>query len=412
MHVSPTIFVSGTDRSRQPVARYRSAARPGTWWPIAVFCVAALLWVAAGFAIEPASAEEAASSGTGSTGAAAPPGTGWRIDFGPYAGYYDFDSTTQFEDGGMAGLRLGIHRDSWFRFETEFDEVYTRREPAHNAARQITLAVHGRFEPQWWRLAPSGLLGLGFVMLDDSELPDAFGEAYDMGLGLAYRVSSSWRLRADFMMRYQRFQIRDPGLPVDDPAARSEPVGLWARSIRIGAFYDFPAERDEQPVRYPVELGLYAGYWNFNSVYRYQDDAVFGLRGGVGLFSWMSLQVELDQITTSNKRTNEWAQTISFAMHGLFEARAGARWRPGVLVGVAFMGLDNQLDFDGVSEGFDVGPSLRLRSSERISLQGDVLLRYQSVRVNTFNQDGTPAFDDAIDYVWSYGIRLGVNIAL
>jgi hypothetical protein len=335
---------------------------------------------------------------------------GWRIDFGPYLGYYTFDDATQFKDGGLFGFRLGVHRDHWFRFEAEFDEVYTSREPAGNAARQITLAVHGRFEPQHWRFAPSAFLGLGLVMFDDSDNPDAFGEGYDLGVGLAFRMTDSWRLRADYMARYQNFRVRDPNYPIDDPAALSSPTDLWGSSVRLGAFYDLPTEHNGAPAHYPLEFGAYAGYWNFSSTFRYQDDAVLGLRGGVGILRWFSLQLELDQITTSNERTNEWAQTISFAMHGLVEARAGATWRPGLLFGVAFMGVDNTDDIDTISEGFDLGPTLRLRGNDRIGMQADMLFRYQSVRVNGVDEDGIPTANPEVDYVWSYGIRLGVNV--
>ena len=68
------------------------------------------------------------------------------------------------------GFRLGVHRDRWMRFEAEFDEVYTSRDPAGNAARQATLAVHARFEPQSWTLAPSVLAGVAMVMFDAERL--------------------------------------------------------------------------------------------------------------------------------------------------------------------------------------------------------------------------------------------------
>lgn len=340
-------------------------------------------------------------------------GPRWRLDFGPYGGYYDFDPSTQFQDGAMGGLRLGLHRDSWFRFEAGFDEVYTKRKPVGNAARQIALSVHGRIEPQWWTVAPSALAGVGFVLFDDSNNPDAFSEGYDFGAGLAWRVSPSWRLRTDFVMRYQKFRIRDPELPVDDPDALTDPVGMWGRALRIGAFYDFPTHhRDGTVAEHPLELGAYAGYWDFDEVFRYEDDAVLGLRGGVQMLRWLTLEVELDQITTSNTRTGAWSQTISFAIHGLVEPFSMRRWQPGLLTGVAFMGLDNRLDFDSVNEGFDIGPTLRLRTSDRLSLRADALLRYQSVRVNSLAEDGSFLPDEEIDYVWSYGIRVGVGFAL
>lgn len=333
----------------------------------------------------------------------------WRIDFGPYLGYYDFDEITSFEDGGLFGFRMGIHRDGWFRVEGEFDEVYTSREPVGNAARQITLAIHGRIEPQSWRVAPSALVGVGMVMLDDSDNPDAFGEGYDLGIGLAWRLSASWRIRGEYLARYQRFRVRDPEAPIDDPEAGSEREDLWGHGYRIGAFYDFPQERDGKPATYPLGLGVYAGYWNFSSAFSYEDDAVFGVRGEVGPWPWFTLQLELEQITTSNKRTDDWAQAIAFAMHGLAEMRTDQTWRPGLLFGVSFMGLDSTGDIDSISEGFDLGPSLRVFGNDRVGMQLDWLFRYQSVRVNrAIEEEGET---DEVDYVWSSGARLGVNVA-
>jgi hypothetical protein len=247
------------------------------------------------------------------------------------------------------------------------------------------------------------------VMLDDSDFPDAFGEGYDVGAGLSWRLSPSWRIRGEYLARYQRFRVRDPESALDDPDAPATREDLWAGSFRLGAFYELPGERDGQPARYPLGFGVYAGYWNFSSAFRYEDDAVFGLRGEVGPWPWFTLQVELEQITTSNKRTDEWAQAIAFAMHGLAELRAGETWRPGLLFGVSFMGLDADRDIDSISEGFDLGPSLRLRGNDRIGVQADWLFRYQSVRVNrAIEEEGET---DEVDYVWSSGIRLGVNVA-
>ena len=75
------------------------------------------------------------------------------------------------------------------------------------------------------------------------------------------------------------------------------------------------------------------------------------------------------------------------------------------------MGLDNTDDIDTISEGFDIGPTLRMRGNHRVGMQADAVFRYQSVRVNGVDDSGIPIPDPEIDYVWSYGIRLGVNVA-
>ena len=107
----------------------------------------------------------------------------WVLEFGPYVGYYDFDSLTAYEDFGMFGARLGVRLEPWLRLDTGFEEVYTEREVTGNRARQVGIVVHGRVQPFQRRLSPYALAGMAVVFFDDSEEPDAWGAALDLGLG-------------------------------------------------------------------------------------------------------------------------------------------------------------------------------------------------------------------------------------
>jgi hypothetical protein len=170
------------------------------------------------------------------------------LEFGPYVGSYDFDASTWFEDRALVGLRAGVRVTPHVWLDAEFDEVYTRRERSGNSARQISLAVHGRVEPaSRSRVSPTLLLGIAIVGLDDSEDPDAFSEAYDMGAGLRVRVTSRWAVRGEWMLRAQRFRLLPtpgestsgtPALEAAD-AAGVEASTLWSRALRIGASYAF-----------------------------------------------------------------------------------------------------------------------------------------------------------------------------
>lgn len=165
---------------------------------------------------------------------------GHVLEFGPYAGYFDFDRLSRMDDGFMAGVRLGVHSTPWLNFELEFDEVYTSRHITDNRARQITLAGHARVEP--WRgvLAPSFLLGAALVAYDDEDDPDAYGDAYDVGVGVRWQPRADWHLRADWMLRAQSYRIYEAAsdggglVAVDD-----EPVTLWSRALRVGVAYVF-----------------------------------------------------------------------------------------------------------------------------------------------------------------------------
>ena len=162
----------------------------------------------------------------------------WRLEFGPWFGHHDFDRLTRFEDRFVFGLRLGARRSDLFQLEAEFGEVYTSREISGNAARQISLALHGRLEPLDGAVGPTLRAGVAFVSLDDEGDPDSFGEAWDAGAGVVWRANGRWRVRADFLLRYQRFTVFEPL-----QEGQMQPVGavrgLWARQWSVGVFHVF-----------------------------------------------------------------------------------------------------------------------------------------------------------------------------
>ena len=156
----------------------------------------------------------------------------WVLEFGPYAGYYDFDRMTQFRDQALIGLCMGTRAGEHWRIETEFEEVYTRRDPTDHAARQLVLALHVRYEPLRTRFSPGLFVGLAYVALDDSEAPDSFGEGYDVGLGLRCAVTRTWILRADWLLRRQPVSLHR----LD---GSQEELTLSGRAFRLGAAYAF-----------------------------------------------------------------------------------------------------------------------------------------------------------------------------
>ena len=170
---------------------------------------------------------------------AAGDGDGWVLEFGPYVGYYDFDAVTEFVDRGLFGARASVHATETVLFEAEFDEVYTRRDISGNGARQITLALHGRYEPLSRRFSPSMFGGVAFVALDDTDDPDAYGEALDMGLGVRYRATPRWMLRAEWMLRRQRFRLYEVVASEGVVPIESDAQSVWGRGFRVGASYVF-----------------------------------------------------------------------------------------------------------------------------------------------------------------------------
>lgn len=164
----------------------------------------------------------------------------WVLEFGPFVGFYDFDRLTEYEDFGLFGARLGAHASPWLRLEASFEEVYTERVRTGNSARQVTFAMHGRIEPWDTRVAPFAILGAALVILDDSDDPDAYGDAYDIGLGVRWMASRHWLVRGEWVLRRQAVSLGRLGLDeLGDTVIQSEAVTLWGRALRIGASYVF-----------------------------------------------------------------------------------------------------------------------------------------------------------------------------
>jgi hypothetical protein len=165
---------------------------------------------------------------------------GHVLEFGPYVGYFDFDRLNQMDDGFMAGIRVGVHGTPWLNFEMEFDEVYTSRHISENRARQISLAGHVRFEPWQMNIAPTLLAGAALVAYDDEDDPDAYGDAYDLGVGVRWAARATWFVRAEWMLRGQSFRLYETsaagGTLVSSDAG---PKTLWSRTLRIGVAYVF-----------------------------------------------------------------------------------------------------------------------------------------------------------------------------
>ena len=159
-----------------------------------------------------------------------------KLEFGPYFGYFDFDSATRFEDFGLFGARLGARVETWLTLEVGFDEVYTERQVSGNSARQMTFSLYGRIEPWRARVTPYLLGGLAFVMFDDTDDPDAFGDASDIGFGGHWSLREGWLLRAEFLLRRQRMELLRASFDADGARVLEEvgPRTLWGRSWRVG----------------------------------------------------------------------------------------------------------------------------------------------------------------------------------
>jgi hypothetical protein len=159
--------------------------------------------------------------------------TTWPLEFGPYAGHFGFDRLTRFEDHALFGARLGVRARRWLVVEGGFDEVYTSRAISGNQARQVSLNLRARVEPIDWAVRPYLLVGEAAVFLDDSEDPDAWGDALDLGAGFTYGVDARWILRAEWVLRRQGMELLGNEVDEDGYAIETAEI-LWGRSFTLG----------------------------------------------------------------------------------------------------------------------------------------------------------------------------------
>jgi hypothetical protein len=160
-----------------------------------------------------------------------------------------------------------------------------------------------------------------------------------------------------------------------------------------------------------LHFDIHAGWWNFDDAFRYEDDALFGMTLGAWVTRGLSLEVDLEHMRTRNERVGEWVQAFFLNMHGRLHYKPEAQVSPGMLIGVSFMAADNEKTENSITEGFDIGPVLAIRLGQRTSLLVEALFRYASVRVNIQDDNGQVLRDDSVEYVWSGGVRVGVDFA-
>lgn len=158
-----------------------------------------------------------------------------------------------------------------------------------------------------------------------------------------------------------------------------------------------------------LHVSTQVGWWDFNKAFRFEDDLFYGVRAGAWLSPSMSLEIDLEQIRTRDEEQQEWSRAVFLNLHGRYQWRPERLFSPGGLAGVSFMAADNEIAPNSITEGLDLGPTLSLRLGERTNLLAELLFRYTSLKRN--DGSGGAGQNGAVEYVWSHGLRLGVDFA-
>jgi hypothetical protein len=161
---------------------------------------------------------------------------------------------------------------------------------------------------------------------------------------------------------------------------------------------------------HPLEFGLSAGYTDFDAAIRFENDAVFGMNAAMGIASWFRLGFDLSTITAYDRDGQAWISAITTAIVGRVEPWPAARISGGGLFGVSFMAFEERPNSDSVSEGFDLGPSVRLSISPRWILRGDLFWRMQTFRLVPVDANGLRTGErEETGYLWSRIFRMGLS---
>jgi hypothetical protein len=109
-----------------------------------------------------------------------------------------------------------------------------------------------------------------------------------------------------------------------------------------------------------LEMGLNGGYVEFAEGIRFRDDLAISLYGLARFASWLSMGLEMSWIGAEDELQGVWQDIIVATVRGRVEPFGAARFSPGLLLGVSFMAFQDAPALDAISEGLDLGPSLRI----------------------------------------------------
>lgn len=121
------------------------------------------------------------------------------VEISPGIGYYNFDSKRNIDDAPMAAVGLGLHLSRRWAVLLQYSASNTTS-TVNNASQHVDmqkyhLDVHRFFNTEN-RLRPYLVAGFGQMDLI-TESSKSNKNMINAGLGLAYRMTSSWFVRAD-----------------------------------------------------------------------------------------------------------------------------------------------------------------------------------------------------------------------
>lgn len=321
------------------------------------------------------------------------------------AGLHDFDSRTGYRDGLVVGIGLARPLHPRLDAVLEFSEVYTRREPTAELARQVRFAGQFRLEPLGTRFSPSFPLGIALVHYDGSQSKDSYGAALELGAGARWRLGSTWALRGTWSLRSQRVRLHRE-LEGGGYSPRAELSRLWERQFRLSVARALDGGGGAL-LTLPIDAGLVGGWLATDGRMRFEPAAIAGAYARARALPWLGLGMELAGASPRDKRTGRTEGVVFASVGARIHPLPRGSWSPFLAGSATFMSFHLDAPESVVSEGFDLGVGLRWLSPGGWVLDPTLSWRLQGFRLGEGGEGGGES-----GYLGSAYFRIGVGRAI
>jgi hypothetical protein len=195
-----------------------------------------------------------------------------------------------------------------------------------------------------------------------------------------------------------------------DARIRAVLLTLTLLAVTVGGTSPAFAQAESRIGGHPLEFGVQVGYVDFDSEIRFENDVVYGLSLGAGVVPWLRLGLELSYITTKDRERSTWVSAVTAGIMSRVEPWSASRVSAGGMLGVSFMAFEEDESSDSISEGLDMGVSLRVNLTPQWLLRGDVFWRMQTFRLVPVDENGSETGErEETGYLWSGIFRLGLS---
>lgn len=161
-----------------------------------------------------------------------------------------------------------------------------------------------------------------------------------------------------------------------------------------------------------VDLGVWFGRVFFDESLRFEDDQALGFLAAGEFTDWVQLSVSIGRMTMRDSKRDVWSESVLFEMMWKLRPLQTSQGEFGGLIGVSFMGFEEDEVTDAVAEGLDLGLSASRDLTTRWRLGVDWFWRMQQFSLVPVDENGRPTGErEESDFIWSMILRAGLSYA-